>query len=73
VPLVRQEHDLQHQAGEVACLFHYLPPRHRLAIFGGLLAEQLRNAAAQWFDEQAAKYLARWQEEMNIKIPPAET
>jgi hypothetical protein len=54
-------------------LFHYLPPRHRLAIFRGLLAEQLRNAAAQWFDEQAAKYLARWQEEMNIKIPPAET
>lgn len=51
IPITQQEHDIQHQKGEGACLDKYLP---KLVPWSALEAKR-------WFDEQVEKYIQMWE------------
>jgi hypothetical protein len=50
VPLTQEEHLLQHQKGEAACLARFHPS----------IGELPARTAAMWFDEQVKKYESKW-------------
>lgn len=63
VPLTREEHDVQHRKGEVACLVQFLPSHFAKSLFEGVRTEEETKLRAKtYFDQLAEKYRNRWME-----------
>jgi hypothetical protein len=60
IPLTNDEHQYQHQHGELACLLRYLPKGKMVDAFFHLDEEDWLEAARDWFTLKAAAYAELW-------------
>jgi hypothetical protein len=63
IPLTHIQHDYQHRYGELACVAKFCRDPEVVSKLKVLSAAEAERMAKDWFNEQKAKYYARWLKE----------